>query len=71
MRVLVCLSVSAQRYQMPLELEFTVVVSQLMWVLGMELGSSARAASALNCWVISICVIYVYMCVCALLRYSL
>ena len=33
----------------PLELELEVVVSPLMWVLGTELGSSARTACILNC----------------------
>lgn len=33
----------------PLELEFQVLKSCLTWVLGPELGSSKRAASALNC----------------------
>lgn len=33
-----------------LELKLQVVVSCLMWVLEIELGSSARVASALNAW---------------------
>ena len=32
-----------------LELELQVVMSHLMWPLGIELQSSARAASLLNC----------------------
>lgn len=38
-----------QRVSDPLELELEVVVSPLMWVLGTELGSSARTACILNC----------------------
>ena len=37
----------------PPELELQVVVSCWIWVLGTKLRSSARAASALNHWVIS------------------
>jgi hypothetical protein len=32
----------------PLELELQVVVSYLVWLLGIELGSFGRGASALN-----------------------
>lgn len=31
-------------------LESPVVVSPLLWVLGLQLWSSARAGDALNCW---------------------
>lgn len=34
----------------PLELELQRGVSHLMWVLGIELGSSGRKTSAVNCW---------------------
>jgi hypothetical protein len=37
-----------QRKCSPLDLEFQVVVSYLIWVLGFVVGSSERAVSALN-----------------------
>lgn len=36
-------------HQITLELELQTVVCHLMWVLGIELWSSARAAYSLNC----------------------
>lgn len=45
----VCAHRSQMRASDPLELELEVVVSPLMWVLGTELGSSARTACILNC----------------------
>jgi hypothetical protein len=36
----------------------------VMWVLETEHGSSARIASTLNCWVISLAPIVLYICVC-------
>lgn len=33
----------------PLELKFQMVVSRLLWVLGIELQSSGRAVRAFNC----------------------
>lgn len=35
------------------ELELQSLLSVLLWVLGTELGSSARAVRVLNCWAIS------------------
>lgn len=43
-----------------LELKLQLVVSCLMWVLGAEIGSSARTVSALNGWAISSTSMYVY-----------
>jgi hypothetical protein len=40
-------------FDFPLELELPVVVSHLTWMLGNEIGSSRKAASALNYWVTS------------------
>lgn len=40
--------VGQRRMPDPLELELQVVVSLLMWVLGVKLESSERAASDLN-----------------------
>lgn len=37
-----------QRHQISLKLELQVVMDLLMWVLGMEHSSSARAVCALN-----------------------
>lgn len=61
MHVCVCMSLSVGMYKGvqvcgplrpavsdPLELELKAVVSYLMWVLGIEPGSSGRAKSALN-----------------------
>lgn len=49
----VSINKSQKRASDSLELELEVVVSQLMKVLETELGFSARAASAVNCWAIS------------------
>lgn len=55
-RVRVCMYVFPQRPEEgldPLELELHMVMSYLLQMLGIELGSSARATSALNCLVSS------------------
>lgn len=36
-----------------MELKLQVVVSHLVWVPGMDLGSSGRAVGKLNCWAVS------------------
>ena len=41
------IALGSQRYWIPLEVRGTV--SSLTWVLGTELGSSARVISMLNC----------------------
>ena len=51
--VFVCLQVPSEargrRETGPLELEFRVIVTPPAWMLGTELGSSARAVCLSNC----------------------
>ena len=44
----ICACGDRKRVWYPLELELQAVVRQLTWVLGIELGSSARATSPLE-----------------------
>lgn len=46
--------------QIPFELELQTVVSHV-WMVGTEPGSSARAAGALSCWIVSPDPVYVLL----------
>lgn len=42
---------TVQRHQISLELQLQLIMSLLIWVLGIKCGSSGRAVCTHNCWV--------------------